>query len=65
MSTTASGTITDTVAKISSNGGLGPAQPVKVVRNKNYKGFVAGIFSGLAKLSGTLALMLCPKVEPS
>ena len=26
--------------------------------NKNYKGFVAGVFSGIAKLSGTFASLL-------
>lgn len=27
-------------------------QPERVTKHKNYKGFVAGIFSGIAKLSG-------------
>lgn len=30
-----------------------PAQP-QPKTNKNYKGFVAGVFSGIAKLSGAL-----------
>ncbi|MCJ1255203.1 hypothetical protein MMC24_003019 [Lignoscripta atroalba] len=30
---------------------LGPAQPTQNITHKNYKGFVAGIFSGIAKLS--------------
>jgi len=30
----------------------GPAPALKK-DNKNYKGFVAGVFSGIAKLSGT------------
>lgn len=32
----------------------GPESPPKVALNSNYRGFVAGIFSGIAKLSGQL-----------
>lgn len=35
------------------NGSNAPAAPPKPV-SKNYKGFVAGVFSGIAKLSGKL-----------
>jgi solute carrier family 25 (mitochondrial carnitine/acylcarnitine transporter), member 20/29 len=34
-----------------SNEAIGQGQPAKSVLSKNYKGFVAGIFSGIAKLS--------------
>ena len=34
-----------------SNEALGQGQPARV-QHKNYKGFVAGVFSGIAKLSG-------------
>jgi solute carrier family 25 carnitine/acylcarnitine transporter 20/29 len=34
-----------------------PAAPLKK-DNKNYKGFVAGVFSGIAKLSGTATGLL-------
>ncbi|KAI9663812.1 MAG: hypothetical protein M1821_007302 [Bathelium mastoideum] len=46
MSTTAEGTIADSVAK---QGNHGAAEPQK--SPANYKGFVAGIFSGTAKLA--------------
>ena len=29
-----------------------PRQPAQNVQHKNYKGFVAGVFSGISKLSG-------------
>lgn len=35
-----------------SNEAFRQAQPAPAAANKNYKGFVAGIFSGIAKLSG-------------
>lgn len=35
-----------------SNEALGQGQPAQSAQNKNYKGFVAGIFSGVSKLSG-------------
>jgi hypothetical protein len=28
-------------------------KPTEASKNQNYKGFVAGVFSGIAKLSGT------------
>ena len=30
-------------------------QPAQNVQHKNYKGFVAGVFSGISKLSGKIA----------
>ena len=38
--------------KNASNEALGQGQPARSVHHKNYRGFVAGIFSGIAKLSG-------------
>ena len=35
------------------NNAIGLGQPAQSIQHKNYKGFVAGIFSGIAKLSGT------------
>jgi hypothetical protein len=54
MSAAVNRTVKDTVsvAKIGSDGTLGPGQPAKLAGNKNYKGFVAGVFSGIAKLTG-------------
>ena len=36
------------------NEALRQGQIATIAHHKNYKGFVAGIFSGVAKLSGTL-----------
>jgi len=36
-----------------SNEALGQGQPARSAQHKNYKGFVAGVFSGISKLSGT------------
>ncbi len=54
MSAAVNRTVKDTVsvAKIGSDGTLGPGQPAKLAGNKNYTGFVAGVFSGIAKLTG-------------
>ncbi len=52
MSSTVSGGVTSPDTK---NGGieaLGKKQSEKRVVKSNYKGFVAGVFSGIAKLSG-------------
>lgn len=37
-----------------SNEALGQGQPARSASQKNYKGFVAGVFSGIAKLSGRI-----------
>lgn len=37
-----------------SNEALGQGQPARSASQKNYKGFVAGVFSGIAKLSGRM-----------
>ena len=34
------------------NEAIGQGQPARSAQHKNYKGFVAGVFSGIAKLSG-------------
>ena len=52
MSSTVSSSITNPDTKNASNEALGQGQPARAARNQNYKGFVAGIFSGIAKLSG-------------
>ena len=36
------------------NGSIGQGQPARRVQHKNYKGFVAGVFSGFSKLSGKI-----------
>ena len=35
-----------------SNEALGQGQPARSVSHKDYKGFVGGVFSGVAKLTG-------------
>ncbi len=62
MSAVVNKPVTDTFTNIGSNGTLAPEQHVRTARNqnKNYKGFVAGVFSGIAKLSGKLDLLPCP-----
>ena len=37
-----------------SNEAIGQGQPARSAQHKNYKGFVAGVFSGISKLSGTV-----------
>lgn len=49
---TVSSAIVNPDTKNASNEALGQGQPARSVQHKNYRGFVAGIFSGLAKLSG-------------
>ena len=40
------------------SGSSAPAAPPAATSKKNYKGFVAGVFSGIAKLSGELIKIL-------
>lgn len=63
MSAAVNSTGIDTVAKIGSDGALEVEKPAKKAGNKTYKGFVAGVFSGIAKLSGKLNVALCPKLD--
>jgi hypothetical protein len=43
-----------------------PPQPQAAAKksNKNYRGFVAGVFSGIAKLSGTTTTPMPPHSPP-
>lgn len=65
MSAAVNSTVTHTVTKTGSDGALAPGQPRTVAKNQNYKGFVGGVFSGIAKLSGELRRLLCPNTSPS
>ena len=40
--------------KNATNEAIGQGQPARSAEHKNYKGFIAGVFSGIAKLSGTI-----------
>ena len=51
MSSTPQSAVASPDTKGGSNEALGNGQPARV-QHKNYKGFVAGVFSGIAKLSG-------------
>ena len=50
MSSTPEGAVASPDTK-GSNEALGQGQPARL-QHKNYKGFVAGVFSGIAKLTG-------------
>ena len=52
MSGTAQSAIVNPDSRHGSNEALGQGQPAQSIQHKNYKGFVAGVFSGIAKLSG-------------
>ena len=41
-------------SKHATNEAIGQGQPARSAQHKNYKGFVAGIFSGISKLSGKI-----------
>ena len=41
-----------------SNEAIGQGQPARSAQHKNYKGFVAGVFSGISKLSGKIKFRL-------
>ena len=51
MSSTPESAVASPDTRDGSNEALGQGQPARV-QHKNYKGFVAGVFSGIAKLSG-------------
>ncbi|KAL8802137.1 MAG: hypothetical protein Q9182_004003 [Xanthomendoza sp. 2 TL-2023] len=51
MSASVDSTIVNPDSKNASNEALGQAQPARPGPHKNYKGFVAGVFSGISKLS--------------
>ena len=44
-------------SKNATNEAIGQGQPARSAQHKNYKGFVAGVFSGISKLSGKISLM--------
>ena len=59
MSSMVNGAITNPDTGHGSNEALGQGQPARSAQHKNYKGFVAGVFSGVAKLTGTLHVPKC------
>ena len=69
MSATINSTVVNPDTKNGSNEALGQGQPGRSIKHKNYKGFVAGVFSGIAKLSGELffccAVLLALTDQPS
>lgn len=52
MSAIVDGAIVNPDHQHGSNEALGQGQPARSASQQNYKGFVAGVFSGIAKLSG-------------
>ncbi len=59
MSAIADPAIVNPDTKSGSNEALGQGQPARSAAHKNYKGFVAGVFSGVSKLSGMFLLDFC------
>lgn len=59
MSASIDGLVVTPVLNNESNEVVGQGQSARNVSHKNYKGFVAGVFSGIAKLSGEHS---CPTV---
>ena len=56
MSATINSAIVNPDLRNGSNEALGQGQPARSASNGSYKGFVAGVFSGIAKLSGRPSL---------
>lgn len=54
MSAVAEAAIVNPDGHNATNEALGQGQPARSASQKNYKGFVAGVFSGIAKLSGRM-----------
>ena len=54
MSAIADSAIVNPDRRNASNEALGQGQPARSASQKNYRGFVAGVFSGIAKLSGMM-----------
>lgn len=52
MSSVIDPSIADSEKRRLQDGALDGKQPSQIAIHKNYKGFVAGVFSGIAKLSG-------------
>lgn len=59
MSASIDGSLVTPVINNGSIGAIGQEQPARNVGHKNYKGFVAGVFSGIAKLSGERSPSCC------
>lgn len=55
MSSSVQSSITNPDTQNGSNEAIGQGQPAQAAQHKNYKGFVAGVFSGIGKLSGNKA----------
>ena len=51
MSASVDASVVNPDTRDGSNEALGQGQPARNAQQKNYKGFVAGVFSGIAKLS--------------
>ena len=60
MSATVDSAVVNPDTKNGSNEALGQGQPGRSIKHKNYKGFVAGVFSGIAKLSGNFFFLCRP-----
>ena len=58
MSATINSVIVNPDLENGTNEALGQGQPARSASNGSYKGFVAGVFSGIAKLSG-MAFQFC------
>lgn len=56
MSASIDGSLVTPVINNGSIEAIGQEQPARNASHKNYKGFVAGVFSGIAKLSGETVL---------
>ena len=54
MSASINSSIVNPDSKNGSNEALGQGQPGRAATHKHYKGFVAGIFSGVTKLTGEI-----------
>lgn len=58
---TVQGAIVNPDSKHGSNEAIGQGQPARSAQHKTYKGFVAGVFSGIAKLTGTISVSILKK----
>jgi len=55
MSSSAQSAIVNPDSQDGSNEAIGQGQPARAAQHKNYKGFVAGVFSGIGKLTGKVS----------
>ena len=49
--------------KNTTNEAIGQGQPARSAQHKNYKGFVAGVFSGISKLSGKITSKILKNID--